>query len=68
MLGDEGTQLGKGQVEIGVRSAMRGHRDFRGGDNQGFDPAHFARGGDGQVDGGFAGFALKEAFIVKAAG
>jgi hypothetical protein len=47
---------------------MRGHRDFGGGDNQGFDPAHFAWRDDGQVNGGFPGFALEEAFVVKTAG
>ena len=47
---------------------MRGHRDLGGGDNQRFDPAQFAWRGDGDEDGGFAGFVLEKAFVVKAAG
>ena len=60
--------MGIGQVDIGVRSVIRGYRDLGGGDNQGFDPAQFAWRGDGDEDGAFAGFALEKSFVVKAAG
>jgi hypothetical protein len=64
VLGDKGTQMGVGQVDIPVRPLICGYRDLGGGDNQRSDPAHTARCRDRDEDGCRAGLMLEEAFVV----